>query len=320
MTAQEIREEYLKFFKTRGHKIIPRASLVPQDDPTTLFTGSGMQPLVPYLLGEKYPGGNRLVNSQTCVRTPDIEDIGDGRHFTFFEMLGNWSLGDYFKQEQLPWFFEFLTDTVGLEPEKLFVTCFIGDRDTGIQKDIDSSGIWQRLFNSKNVEAKSGDIGSIENGYARGMKPGERIFYYNASCNWWSREGEPANMREGEPGGPDSEVFFDTGAKHNPKFGENCHPNCDCGRFIEIGNSVFMTYKKTARGFEKLPAPNVDFGGGLERIAAVALGTGDAYKTSLFKPIIEGLEDLSGKKYEDHVHNMRIIADHLRGAVFFGGK
>jgi len=316
MTAQEIREEYLKFFKTRGHKIIPRASLVPQDDPTTLFTGSGMQPLVPYLLGEKYPGGNRLVNSQTCVRTPDIEDIGDGRHFTFFEMLGNWSLGDYFKQEQLPWFFEFLTDTVGLEPEKLFVTCFIGDRDTGIQKDIDSSGIWQRLFNSKNVEAKSGDIGSIENGYARGMKPGERIFYYNASCNWWSREGEPANMREGEPGGPDSEVFFDTGAKHNPKFGENCHPNCDCGRFIEIGNSVFMTYKKTARGFEKLPAPNVDFGGGLERIAAVALGTGDAYKTSLFKPIIEGLEDLSGKKYEDHVHNMRVIADHLRGAVF----
>ena len=316
MTAQEIREEYLKFFKTRGHKIIPRASLVPQDDPTTLFTGSGMQPLVPYLLGEKYPGGNRLVNSQTCVRTPDIEDIGDGRHFTFFEMLGNWSLGDYFKQEQLPWFFEFLTDTVGLESEKLFVTCFIGDRDTGIQKDIDSSGIWQRLFNSKNVEAKSGDIGSIENGYARGMKPGERIFYYNASCNWWSREGEPANMREGEPGGPDSEVFFDTGAKHNPKFGENCHPNCDCGRFIEIGNSVFMTYKKTARGFEKLPAPNVDFGGGLERIAAVALGTGDAYKTSLFKPIIEGLEDLSGKKYEDHVHNMRVIADHLRGAVF----
>ena len=316
MTAQEIRKEYLKFFKTRGHKIIPRANLVPQDDPTTLFTGNGMQPLVSYLLGEHHPSGKRLVDSQTCFRAEDMDQVGDNRHTTFFEMLGNWSLGDYFKQEQLPWFFEFLTDVVGLEPEKLFVTCFIGDRDTGIQKDIDSSGIWQRLFNSKNVEAKSGDIGSIENGYVRGMKPGERIFYYDASCNWWSRDGEPANMREGEPGGPDSEVFYDFGTKHDKKFGENCHPNCECGRFLEIGNSVFMTYKKTARGFEKLPAPNVDFGGGLERIAAAARHNPDVFQINVLEPIIDGLEKLSGKSYAQNQTSMRVIADHLRAATF----
>ena len=306
----------MKFFKARGHKIIPRAGLVPQNDPTTLFTGSGMQPLVPYLLGEKHPGGKRLVDSQTCFRAEDMDEVGDNRHTTFFEMLGNWSLGDYFKEEQLPWFFEFLTDVIGLEPEKLYVTCFIGDRDTGIRKDTDSSGIWQRLFNSKNIEAKSGDIGSIENGYTRGMKPGERIFYYDASCNWWSREGEPANMREGEPGGPDSEVFYDFGTKHNTKFGENCHPNCDCGRFLEIGNSVFMTYKKVGNRFENLPKPNVDFGGGLERIAAAAEGSGDMFRISIIWPIVEELQKLSGKKYQGNQKAMQVIADHLRAATF----
>jgi alanyl-tRNA synthetase len=316
MNAQEIRYKYLKFFEQRGHKVIPRASLVPQDDPTTLFTGSGMQPLIPYLLGEPHPDGTRLVDSQTCFRAEDMDEVGDNRHTTFFEMLGNWSLGDYFKAEQLPWFFEFLTDVVGLAPEKLYVTCFIGDRDTGIAKDIDASGIWQRLFNSKNVEAKTADIGSEENGYKRGMKPGERVFYYDAGKNWWSREGVPANMRVGEPGGPDSEVFYDFGTPHDEKFGLLCHPNCDCGRFLEIGNSVFMTYKKTERGFEKLPKPNVDFGGGLERIAAAAINSQDVFKISLIKPIVEGLEKLSGKDYEQHQNSMRVIADHLRAAVF----
>ncbi|MGA3150392.1 MAG: alanine--tRNA ligase-related protein [Candidatus Saccharimonadales bacterium] len=320
MTAQEIRKKYLEFFKARGHKVIPRASLVPQDDPTTLFTGSGMQPLVPYLLGEKHPNGNRLVNSQPCVRTPDIKDIGDGRHFTFFEMLGNWSLGDYFKKEQLPWFFEFLTDVIGLDPTRLYVTCFIGDENNGIHKDTEATEIWQKLFNAKNVEAKTGDIGNTENGYVRGMKPGERIFYYDASCNWWSREGGPADMREGEPGGPDSEVFFDTESPHKDEFGEHCHPNCECGRFLEIGNSVFMTYKKVGEQFEHLPEPNVDFGGGLERISAAALGTGDAYQTNLLKPIIDRLEKLSSKKYEEHSHSMRVIADHLRAATFLGAN
>jgi alanyl-tRNA synthetase len=316
MTAQEIRKAYLEFFEERGHKVIPRASLVPQDDPTTLFTGSGMQPLIPYLLGEPHPEGARLVDSQTCFRAEDMDEVGDNRHTTFFEMLGNWSLGDYFKKEQLNWFFEFLTDVVGLAPEKLYVTCFIGDRDTGIEKDIEASGIWQKLFNAKNVEAKTGDIGSMENGYVRGMKPGERIFYYNASKNWWSREGGPTSMRVGEPGGPDSEVFYDFGTPHDEKFGPSCHPNCDCGRFLEIGNSVFMTYKKTEKGFEKLPKPNVDFGGGLERIAAAAINSPDVFKISLLKPIIEDLEKLSGKDYEQHQNSMRVIADHLRAAVF----
>jgi len=316
MTAQEIRKKYLEFMAARGHKIIPRASLVPQDDPTTLFTGSGMQPLVPYLLGEPHPDGKRLADSQTCFRAEDMDEVGDNRHTTFFEMLGNWSLGDYFKKEQIPWFFEFLTEVIGLEPAKLYVTCFIGDEDKGVHKDTESSEIWQRLFNSKNIEAKTGDIGSQENGYDRGMKPGERIFYYDASKNWWSREGEPGHMREGEPGGPDSEVFYDFGTPHDEKFGKYCHPNCDCGRFLEIGNSVFMTYKKIGDKFEHLPEPNVDFGGGLERIAAAAQHDPDIFKISLIWPVIEGLEDLSGKKYEEHQHAMRVIADHLRAAVF----
>ena len=316
MTAQEIRKAYLEFFKARGHKVIPRASLVPQNDPTTLFTGSGMQPLVPYLLGETHPSGKRLVDSQTCFRAEDMDEVGDNRHTTFFEMLGNWSLGDYFKKEQLGWFFEFLTDEIGLDPTKLYVTCFIGDEDNGIHKDIEASQIWQQLFNDKNVEAKTGDIGSVENGYLRGMKPGERILYYDASKNWWSREGLPENMPEGEPGGPDSEVFYDFDTKHNKKFGENCHPNCECGRFLEIGNSVFMTYKKSARGFERLPAPNVDFGGGLERIAAAVIDSPDVFEISLLKPIIEGLEKLSRKNYKDNEVSMRVIADHLRAATF----
>ncbi len=321
MTAQEIRKAYLEFFKARGHEVLPRASLVPKDDPTTLFTGFGMQPLVPYLLGEKHPKGNRLVNVQTCFRAEDMDEVGDNRHTTYFEMLGNWSLGDYFKEEQLSWFFEFLTDIVGLAPEKLYATCFMGDRDTGIQKDIEASGIWQRLFNGRNVEAKTGDIGSQENGYDRGMKPGERIFYYDASKNWWSREGEPTNMREGEPGGPDSEIFYDFGIEleihEKSDFKDKkCHPNCDCGRFLEIGNSVFMTYKKVGSRFEHLPAPNVDFGGGLERIAAASLNSPDVFEISLLKPIIEDLEKLSGKKYEKHQASMRVIADHLRAGVF----
>ena len=321
MTAEQIRKAYLEFFKARGHKIIPRASLVPQDDPTTLFTGSGMQPLVLYLLGQKHPNGKRLVDSQTCFRAEDMDEVGDNRHTTLFEMLGNWSLGDYFKMEQLPWFFEFLTDVVGLEPEKLYVTCFIGDENNGIHKDIEACQIWQQLFNDKNVEAKTGNIGSGEDGYTRGMKPGERVFYYDASKNWWSREGQPDNMREGEPGGPDSEVFYDFGVElkiHEKSVFKDrqCHPNCDCGRFLEIGNSVFMTYKKTANGFEKLPEPNVDFGGGLERIAAAAINSPDVFEISLLKPIIEGLEKLSGKSYKDNQTSMRVIADHLRAALF----
>lgn len=315
MKAQEIRKKYLEFFEAKGHKIIPRASLVPQDDPTTLFTGSGMQPLVPYLLGEKHPAGNRIVDSQTCFRAEDMDEVGDNRHTTFFEMMGNWSLGDYYKEEQLGWFWEFLTQVVGLNPSKLYITCFIGDKQTGVAKDTESAKIWQKLLTDKKIDAKEVEVGSEADGYQKGMQGG-RIFYYDASKNWWSRMGIPANMAEGEPGGPDSEVFYDFGTPHDKKWGEHCHPNCDCGRFLEIGNSVFMAYKKTARGFEPLPKPNVDFGGGLERIAAAAIDNPDMFQISLIKPIIDQLEKMSGKQYSQHQTSMRVIADHLRAATF----
>src|SRR5690348_8219132 len=206
MTAQEIRKKYLAFFEARGHKVIPRANLVPQDDPTTLFTGSGMQPLVPYLLGEPHPDGQRLVDSQTCFRAEDMDEVGDNRHTTFFEMLGNWSLGDYYKEEQLPWMWEFYTGVVGLNPNKLYVTCFEGDKALEIPPDEDSAKIWKRLFMEKGIVATTAEMGSDVMASRRGMKPGERIFFYDASKNWWSREGEPRHMRDGEPGGPDSEM------------------------------------------------------------------------------------------------------------------
>jgi alanyl-tRNA synthetase len=316
MTTQEIRAKYFEFCQKNGHAIIPRAKLIPENDPSTLFTGSGMQPLVPYLLGEEHPAGTRLVDSQTCLRAQDIDEVGDNRHTTFFEMLGNWSLGDYFKKEQLPWFFEFLVDKVGLDPGKLFVTCFIGDENNNIPKDTESAQIWQKLFESKNINAKTVEIGSEADGYAKGMQGG-RIFYYDASKNWWCRAGKINDMPIGEPGGPDSEVFYEFDfIEHDKKWGEHCHPNCDCGRFMEIGNSVFMEYIKTADGFKKLPKQNVDFGGGLERIAAAKLNSPDVFKISLLWPIIEKIEELSGKNYDSHTESMRVIADHLRAASF----
>jgi alanyl-tRNA synthetase len=315
MTAEEIRKKYLEYFEAKDHKIIPRALLVPQDDPTTLFTGSGMQPLVPYLLGEKHPDGSRLVDSQTCFRAEDMDEVGDNRHTTFFEMLGNWSLGDYFKEDQLGWFWDFLTKVVGLDPNKLYVTCFIGDETNGVPKDTEACKIWRDLFQLEGVEVKAIELGSGAIAAEKGMQDG-RIFYYDANYNWWSREGAPANMRDGEPGGPDSEVFYDFGTLHDQKYGEHCHPNCDCGRFLEIGNSVFMTYRKVGGKFEELPKPNVDFGGGLERIAAAALDSPDVFQISLLRPIISGLEELSGKSYEQYQSSMRVIADHLRAGVF----
>jgi alanyl-tRNA synthetase len=316
MTAQEIRKAYLDFFVERGHKVIPRALLVPINDPTTLFTGSGMQPLIPYLLGEPHPEGVRLTDSQTSFRAQDIEEVGDNRHTTFFEMLGNWSLGDYFKAEQLPWFFEFLTDVVGLDPQKLYVTCFQGDEANGIPRDTEAAEIWKNLFKDKGIDAKEVEIGSEEHGGVVGMQEG-RIFYYDASKNWWCRAGKIGDMPAGEPGGPDSEMFYEYDfIEHNPKYGAQCHPNCDCGRFMEIGNSVFMEYLKTETGFEKLPKQNVDFGGGLERIAAAQLNSPDVFHISLLSPIIQKLEDISGKSYDSYVQSMRVIADHLRAATF----
>lgn len=317
MRAQEVRNKYIEMLKKDGHVILPRASLVPREDPTVLFTGSGMQPLLPYLLGESHPKGTRLGDSQTCLRAQDIDDVGDNRHTTFFEMLGNWSLGDYFKKQQIPRFFNYLIDDIGLDPNKIYATCFIGDPDNNLPKDEETAQIWQDIFKAKGIDAKIKEMGSADDGGEKGMDDA-RIFYYDAGENWWSRAGEPANMPAGEPGGPDSEVFYVfEHVEHDKSFGENCHPACDCGRFMEIGNSVFMEYLKNQDGtFSKLPKQNVDFGGGLERITAASEDTDDVFKISILWPIIEKLEQISGLSYQDNVEAMRVIADHLRASMF----
>ncbi len=297
ISGSDVRKKYLDFFAVRGHVVIPSAPLVPENDPTTLFTGSGMQPMLQYLLGAPYPEGKtRIVDSQKCFRSQDIEEVGDNRHTTSFEMLGNWSLGDYFKKEQLTWMWEFFTQELGLDKNHIFVSVFEGD--TEIPRDDEAVEIWKSL----------------------GV-PEERIFYYSDKKNWWSRSGPKANMPVGEPGGPDSEIFYDFGEEH--QFHENsqwkneeCHPNCDCGRFIEIGNNVFMTYVKTDSGFEPLKKKNIDYGGGLERIAAAVHGVPDIFVTSLYKKIIAEVEEMSGKSYADNTTAFRIIADHLKASVF----
>ncbi len=316
MNAQQIRNEYLKFFSERGHAIIPRAKLTPFNDPTTLFTGSGMQPLLPYLLGEPHRDGVRLVDSQTCLRAQDIDDVGDNRHTTFFEMLGNWSLGDYFKEQQIRWFFEFLTEKVGLDPNKIYVTAFIGDQSHGIPRDDDAANIWQKVFTEKGIEAKIVEVGSQADGDARGINPGERIFFYDDGENWWSRGGGLEKTPIGDPCGPDSEVFYDFGPQNHAEGFGLAHPASDSGQFMEIGNQVFMQYRRTESGFEPLEKQNVDFGGGLERIAAAQINSPDVFKISLLWPIIEKLQSLSGKNYESHTESMRVIADHLRAATF----
>lgn len=291
LSGNQLRQKYLDFFVAHGHKIIPSAPIVLANDPTTLFTGSGMQPMMPYLLGAPHPLGTRLTDSQKCFRAGDIEEVGDNRHQTFFEMLGNWSLGDYFKREQLAWIWEFFTKGLDLPKENLHVTLFEGDDRVG--RDEESAKIWQKL----------------------GV-PNDHLHYYTAKKNWWSRSGTPDQMPTGEPGGPDSEVFYDFGTPHDPKFGESCHPNCDCGRFMEIGNSVFMLYQKQADGsLKELAQKNVDFGGGLERLMAAINHDPDVFKTDFFLPIIKQIETLTGKNYADEAANMRIIADHFKGSV-----
>lgn len=302
MTVSEIRAKYLEFFRSRGHAVLPSVSLVPENDPTTLFVSSGMQPLLPYFLGTPHPMGKRVCDSQKSLRAQDIEEVGDNRHTTFFEMLGNWSFGDYFKEEQLPWCFEFLTKEVGLPADRIWVSCFEGDTTLNLPKDTESAEIWKQI----------------------GI-PEERIFFYGAKKNWWSRSGTPDQMPAGEPGGPDSEVFFDfdpSGKMHDKKYGDTCHPNCDCGRFMEIGNSVFMMYQKQEDGsFAELPNRNVDFGGGLERIAAAENGSGDIFLIDTYQLIIRELAAGSGTTYGDPAYtaSFRVVADHLRGAIFMLG-
>ncbi len=317
MNAQEIRNSYLEFFKERGHAIIPRAQLIPFNDPTTLFTGSGMQPLLPYLLGQEHPAGVRLVDSQTCLRAQDIEDVGDNRHTTFFEMLGNWSMGDYFKEQQIRWFFEFLVDVVKLDPNKLYVTAFIGDEKNGIPRDDEAANIWQKVFTERGIQADIAEIGSQAAGDERGIKPGERIFFYDDGENWWSRGGGLEKTPIGDPCGPDSEVFYDFGPENHAAGYGLAHPASDSGQFMEIGNQVFMQYRRNEDGsFTPLEKQNVDFGGGLERIAAAQIDSPDVFRISLLWPIIEKIQTLSGKHYESNTASMRVIADHLRAATF----
>ena len=317
MNAQDIRRAYLKFFADKGHAIIPRAQLVPHNDPTTLFTGSGMQPMIPYLLGETHQDGKRLVNSQVCLRAQDIEEVGDDKHTTSFEMLGNWSLGDYYKSQQIPWIAEFMFDVVGLDPRRVYVTCYIGNKKYGIPRDEEAIALWQAEFAKRDIDATVVELGSAATGDMLGMQGG-RIFLYDGKENWWSRNGNEDGTLVGDPCGPDSEMFFDFGEQYHDeaKWGK-AHPASDTPRFFEIGNNVFMGYKKvSADTFEPLPAPSIDHGSGLERIAAAAIDSPDVYRISLLWPIILHLEQLSGKTYASHTTAMRIITDHIHGAVF----
>ena len=322
MNANEVRQKFLDFQVKKGHQVIAPAPLVLENDPTTLFTGSGMQPLLPYLLGKTHPAGTRLTDSQPSLRLQDIEDVGDPRHTTVFEMLGNWSLGDYFKEEQIRNFFEFLTKEIGLDPNKIYVTCFIGNEKYGIPKDDEAAAIWQTVFKEAGVDAKIAEIGSAEEGDKRGIKPGEHIFFYDDHENWWSRGGGIETTPLGDPCGPDSEVFYDFGEdKQDVERYGLAHPASDGARFMEIGNQVFMQYRRKDDGtFEELEKKNVDFGGGLERITAASINSFDVFKISLMQPIISKLEELSGKSYDTNTDEMRIIADHLRGAYLLAAQ
>ncbi|MEX1307581.1 MAG: alanine--tRNA ligase [Eubacteriales bacterium] len=292
LTSDQLRTMYLEFFREKGHAVISSSSLIPENDPTVLFTTAGMHPLVPYLLGEKHPEGKRLVDVQKCIRTGDIDDVGDASHCTFFEMLGNWSLGDYFKEDAIAFSFEFLTSEkyLGLPKDILYFTCFAGDENA--PRDNESAEIWK-------------SHGVDEN----------HIFFLDKKHNWWGPAGTTG------PCGPDTEMFIDTG---KPACGENCDPSCSCGKYLEIWNDVFMQYNKTQDGkFEPLAQKNVDTGMGLDRTIATLQGKESVYDTDAFEKIIAKIEDLSGKTYananEDDLISFRIIADHIRCATFILG-
>lgn len=322
MRAKDIRKRYLDFFIQKKHVIVPSAPLVPENDPTTLFTGSGMQPIVPYLLGERHPMGSRIADAQKCFRAQDIEEVGDNRHTTFFEMLGNWSFGDYFKEEQIEWMWTFLTAELGLDPKRLFFTCFQGNEMLSIPRDTVAAKKWQALFKTVGIEAEIGEHPEED-----GIRENEHIFYYSEKKNWWSRAGVPAHMPEGEPGGPDTEMFWDFGSERklheaSPFKDMPCHVNCDCGRFMEIGNNVFMEYQKTASGFEKLIQKNVDFGGGLERLMAATQDTPDMFLGDIFDGLRQAIEELSNKRYgadANDTYAFRIVMDHIRASIFLIG-
>ena len=318
MNAQEIRRAYLKFYKEKGHTIMPRASLVPQGDPTTLFTGSGMQPMVPYLLGETYAGGRtRLADSQPVFRAVDIDEVGDSEHLTTFEMLGNWSLGEYFKKEQIPWTEEFLFDIVGLDPNNVYITCYSGNDTLGIPKDMQAIELWQNEFKKRDIDAKVVELGTSENGDKLGMQGG-RIFVYDGKENWWSRGGDEAGTPIGDPCGPSSEMFYDFGEQyHDEKKYGKAHPASDTPQFTEIGNNVFMGYRKNSdTDFTELENQNIDHGAGLERLAMASLGKPDIAAIDLTKPVIDQIETITGKQYGENTRSFRVIADHIKSATW----
>ncbi len=317
LSSKEIRQRYLDFFAKRNHKVIASASLIPEGDSTLLFTNSGMFPLVPYLLGESHPEGNRLVDSQKCFRSGDIEEVGDHRHNTFFEMLGNWSLGDYFKNEQLKWWYQFLIEELEIDPKRLYQTVYVGDEEKGIPKDEESIRILQEIFGQYGIAAGVGPDTTGKGDFGPGVPVDfdkVRIMAYRDK-NWWDRGSD----KTGEPGGPDSETFYDTGRSHDKKFGEHCHLNCDCGRFLEIGNSVFMQYVKTEDGWKEMKNKNVDFGGGLERIILAANDYNNIFESDLFQPLIRKIGELSHKTYYQHPKEFEIISDHIKAATFIVG-
>ena len=285
MKAIDIRNKYLKFFERHGHKIIPSSPLIPENDPSVLFTTAGMQPLVPYLLGEKHPEGKRLTDYQKCLRTNDIDEVGDNRHLTYFEMLGNWSLGDYFKEESIQMSYDFLTKELGIPAEKISVTCFAGDEDC--PRDELTASCWEKA----------------------GI-PKERIYFYGKDDNWWI-------AGEEGPCGPDTEMFYDTG---KPKCSEDCQPSCDCGKYVEIWNNVFMEYYKKDGKYTKLEQKNVDTGLGLERMTMLLQGKQTPFDTELFSPIMEKLQNLAKN---DDIASRRIVAEHLRASMMIicdGGR
>lgn len=311
LTPDELRNSYLNYMKKKcGSVIVPSASLLPENDPTTLFTGSGMQPMIPYLLGEKHPMGDDIVNTQKCVRTIDIDEVGDNSHLTFFEMTGRWALGanpENYKQVQIEAIWDWQVNELGLDPNRLYVSVYQGNKDLDIPRDDTAIQTWVTLFKSVGIDAR------IEEEPATyGLSRGGRIFLYDEGENWWSRVGHPERMPVGEPGGPDSEMFFD----FEPGGDDKDHPATDTPRFLEIGNNVFMAYKREENGFAALSAPNIDYGGGLERLAAAVNGDADIYKTAFFATPMRKLSELTGKSYEEAVKPFRIILDHARASTF----
>lgn len=310
MTPNELRDSFFNFMKSKGSVVIPSASLLPENDPTTLFTGSGMQPMIQYLLGEKHPSGNDVVDIQKCIRTVDIDEVGDNSHLTFFEMIGRWNLGGdpaTYKKDQIRYMWEWQIDVLGLNPQHLYVSVYQGNAEMGIAEDVEAIAVWEDLFKSVGI-----DPVVEREPWTYGCSRGGRIFCYDEGENWWSRAGAPANMPVGEPGGPDSEMFYD----FDPSGDAKDHPATDTPRFLEIGNNVFMAYKKTDAGFVPLDKPNIDYGGGLERVAAALNNNPDIYLTPFFTNPIVKLSELTGFTYDEKQNEFRIILDHIRASTF----